>query len=298
WGRVVASPVLLKAGVTIELVSRDESIRQKAKTFDGTFEFGAVPAGMYGFRLSDHDGNVLLRWSRTLQGQHDHEIFHLPVDQEEAKWQDSVSVRQLGHKTPKEAMKAFQEAMKDLESGEQEKAVSNLEQAVLRDPQFAEAQTALATELLLTNHLEEGLLHARLAYESSPRVMRTAHTLAAGLITAKHYQEAENLVRSVINGQPHFSPYNPELNALLALSLIGQRQYTEEAFELVERAASSYPSSRLLVANTLVETGQTNLALEQVQKYLDTSASRCERADLENWIARSRARLGMLASLP
>ena len=77
-----------------------------------------------------------------------------------------------------------------------------------------------------------------------------------------------------------------EMNAVLAVSLIGQRRSFDEAFAHLKHASEKYPLARLQAASVLVEIGLPTVAVVQVKTYLRSCTHECERAALERWIAR------------
>ena len=63
------------------------------------------------------------------------------------------------------------------------------------------------------------------------------------------------------------------------------------ALLLLNDAAKNLPSMRLLAARALAETGRLDLAVNQVQEYLHTSAHDCERQSLQAWVASAQSHL-------
>ena len=279
YGRVIAPAPLLETGLKIELAGAKPIRRQVTNVVNGAFEFQAVPPGVYRFRVFDVSGKEILRGAEQLSGQGDEVIVRVPLREQEPSVANMISLRQLGRKIEANALKAFRAAEKAAASGEILKSIELFQNAARLDGHFAEAEGNLAVQQMLLGHEDEALLHAQAAYDLDSEVPAVGHTLAALLIHAKQYCEAETVLRRMLKSQ--HAP--AELTGWLAVSLIGQSRI-EEGFAYLKQAANEFPMVRLLAANTLVETGAVMLAVNQVREYMRSYASECERRRLERWI--------------
>lgn len=279
FGRVIAPVPLPETGFKIELVGPRTVPRQKTEVVNGAFEFKAVPPGVYQFRILDVSGKEVAKRAEQLSGKGDEIFVRVPLGEQDPSVANMVSLRQLGRKINENAVKAFLAGQKAVESGEILKSVEDFQNATSLDAHFAEAEGNLAVQYMLLGHEQEALLHARAAYELDPERPEIGHDLAVLLIQAKHYCEAETVLRRILKTQ-----HNAELIAWLAVSLIGQSR-VDEAFKYLKAAATEFPMARLLAANVLVETSAVTLAMNQVKEYMSDSASECERRQLEQWMA-------------
>jgi tetratricopeptide (TPR) repeat protein len=280
WGQVVSYDQPSVDGLEIELAGNGQGSRQKTHVVDGTFDFQPVPAGTYQFRLYDRSGHVMLRFTRSLNGSNDEVILRLPYALPETSSVSVVSLTELSHKIPANALDAFRAALRADDAGEVQKSLEYFQKAVDIDPLYAEAETNLAVIDSRMGRTEEALRHAQRAFEINPGWAETGHTLAVLLTLAKRYVQVEELARTMLANHQAI----PEMHAFLAVSLIGQRRSFNEAFEHLGIASQEFPMARLLAANVLVEIGLPTVAAVQVNGYLQTAARGCERATLEHWL--------------
>lgn len=281
WGQIAGAGSQVQDGLDIELVGREKSTKQivHAST-NGNFEFEAVPAGEYRFRVKNRSGAVILDQMQSLTGKDDF-VFLIIRDQTTALVaQDTVSLTALQHKTPGRALDAFREAQKAGAAGDIPKAIQRLQDALVIDPEFAEAQSDLAVRYAKMGQVEEGLRHAQIAFNLNPDLPQAGCNLAMFLVSLKQYKDAEIAARRMLNGQA----YLPELHGVLAISLIGQRKNLDEARDQLRQGAAAFPYLLVLAAQTFVEIGRADLAVDQVKAYLLTSAHDCERQKLQAWV--------------
>jgi tetratricopeptide (TPR) repeat protein len=283
WGQVVSYSHLSADGLEIELAGSSQTPRQRTHVADGVFDFQPVPPGKYQFKLFDRSGHVILRYTQLLRGSNDEVILRLPYDAPtDPSSTNVVSLAELNHQVPRKAHDAFRAGLKAVYTGDAQKSLEYFQKAVALDSQYVEAENNLA---VLDNGLgrrEEALQHAQRAYEISPGWAETGHTLAVLLLSSKRYVQAEELARAMLANQQAV----PEMHAVLAVSLIGQRRNLEEAFRHLRLASADYPEARLRAANALIEIGLPSAAAIQVNGYLRSGAHECERATLERWITK------------
>src|SRR4029077_15152056 len=105
----------------------------------------------------------------------------------------------------------------------------------------------------------------------NPGLPEAGCNLAMFLVTLKRYQDAEITARRMLNGRSYF----PELQGVLAISLIGQRKKLDEALDHLRQATAAFPYLMVLAANTFMEIGRPELAVDQVRAYLQPSAHDC-----------------------
>jgi tetratricopeptide (TPR) repeat protein len=281
WGQVVSSDRHAADGMEIELAGNKQAPRQRTHIVNGTFEFQPVPEGTYQFRLFDRSGQVIVRRTQSLDRSNNDVILRLPYDLTEPS-SNVISLAQLSHKAPRQALDAFHAGLKAVDAGELEKSVADFQKAISIDSQYAEAENNLAALYSEMGRIDEALPHAERAFEISPGWVETGHTLAMLLILTRRYEQSEALARAMLANQQAVS----EMHAVLAISLIGQRRSFEEAFGHLGLAIEGFPMARLLAANTLIEIGLPILAAVQVNDYVQFSAHECERAALERWAAK------------
>jgi tetratricopeptide (TPR) repeat protein len=162
-----------------------------------------------------------------------------------------------------------------------QKSIETFKKALTIDPRLIEAEINLAVQYSKNGQLEEAIAHAQRAFDIRGGDPDTAHVLAMLLLTGRRYVQIERIARMMLANQRAV----PEMQGLLAVSLIGQRRNFDEAFAHLELAVENFPIARWLIANTLIEAGFPKLAATQINNYLKVSTNECERASMENWIA-------------
>jgi tetratricopeptide (TPR) repeat protein len=282
WGQIVTPGRSLEEPTEIELLDGNHKLRQKTRAINGNFDFHAVPPGMYQFRLSDGSGHPIYKTANALKGDDDHVIIVVPQVRSVLSRAYIVSFVELGHKINSKARKEFDIAKQAYYDGKLQLSAEHLLKALEIDPQYMEARTTLSDAYAQMDRIEEALQQAKKAFEINPTFPESAYNYAILLMATNNYEMSETVTRSVIKNQNYIA----ELKAALAVSLISQGRNLTEALALLEEAGSEFPLSRLLAASAFVEVRQPAEARNQLKAYLN-SANKCERKQVEAWIAGS-----------
>lgn len=279
-GRIF-EPASAIRNVTVELIGREAQAKQKSKVVDGSFEFQAVRPGKYELRVVDRTGTILMKQTEQLKGTGDYVRIRLPLAP--LKSLNVVAVHQLLHETDRQPLKIFQKGVEALQLGDMAGAIGFFHKAVLLNPSFAAAHMNMIVPYLSLRQEDNALEHARAAYELDPKSFQTGYNLAATLIVVHHFAEAESVVRSLsVNDLT-----SCKREMLLALSLFGQGDRTEEALQHLKRASVEFPAARLMAIDLLAGIGQIATAESQAREYMESAASDCERMVLQKWINES-----------
>ena len=281
WGVIVSSSRTVPESMKVELIRENETRPQTTRVVRGVFDFQSVTPGVYHFRVIDHDGKVVLWRTESLKGKDDYVIMYLPYWISEPSRKNIVSLAELKHKIPREARKAFRDAVTAEEAGELHKSIEAFKKALTIDPRLIEAEINLAVQYSKNGQPEEAIAHAQKAFDLRGGDPDAAHALTMLLLADRRYVQIERIARMMLANQLAV----PEMQGLLAISLIGQRRNFDEAFAHLELAVENFPIARWLIANTLIEAGFPKLAATQINNYLKSSTNECERASLENWVA-------------
>ena len=288
WGQVAGSPRLPQDGLSVELVGQSRVAKQRVPvSSSGNFDLRSVPAGGYQFRIIDSSGAIIHEQTEVLDGKPGFVLLHIRDPRSDLSATNTVSFAALQHKTPSRAWDAFRAAQKAFAAGDPPRCILHLQEALSIDPNFAEAHNDLAARYAKMGQTEEALRHAETAFKLNSELPEAGCNLALLLVSLKKYPEAETVTRRLLSG-PHCLP---ELQGVLAISLIGQRRNMDEALEHLRQAATQLPFITLLAAHTLVESGRPDLAVIQVREYLQSSAHECERRELEAWVASAQSQL-------
>ena len=280
WGVIVSSNRSGGEDLKIELVREGEARPQSTRVIQGTFDFQSIRPGVYHFRAIDRSGKVVVWKTQLLKGIDDHVVIYIPYAISEPSLKNIVSRVELNHKIPRQAQNAFRTALKAEELGKLPESIEAFKKALTIDPRFVEAEINLAMQYSRSRQPEQAIIHAQRAFEirGDPDAART---LSMILLDTKQYAQLERVARLMLIKQQAVS----EMHGMLAISLIGQRGNLDEAFAHLELAAENFPIARWLIANALIEAGLPELAAVQINNYLKSSASQCERESMERWVA-------------
>ena len=288
WGQVAGDARRLQDGLDIELIGRDKAAKQRVHvSSSGNFDLQAVPAGAYQFRIIDRTGAVIYEKSELLGSKQNFVLLLIPDSRSEVSARNTVSFAALQHKAPGGAWDAYRAAQKAGRTGDIEKCIQRLNDALSIDPDFAEAHSDLAARYARLGRIDEALQHAQVAFSLNSALPEAGCNFALLLVSLKRYPEAEIVARRMLNG----SSYLPELHGVLAISLIGQQRNLDDALEHLRQAATEIPFITLLAARALAEIGKPSLAVNQVKVYLQSSAHECERQELEAWVSSVQSQL-------
>src|SRR5437667_1648474 len=78
WGQIVAPGGLPEDGAKIELTGKSTR-PQQAHLVNGNFDFHAVPAGWYQFKVFDRLGRLILKRSKLLTGKSEQVLLVYPL---------------------------------------------------------------------------------------------------------------------------------------------------------------------------------------------------------------------------
>ena len=153
-----------------------------------------------------------------------------------------MSVAQLKHKIPKEAMKSFKRGQDLADAGNNESAVQELEKAVALDPEFAEAHAALGVTYAHLTRFGEAEAELKRAIDLDPS-SPGYYNLGLVYFQTGNMQAAETSVRKALQ-LPHSEPTT---HLLLAFILMPDPTKREEAEKQLRYAARTIPQAGYLL---------------------------------------------------
>jgi tetratricopeptide (TPR) repeat protein len=153
---------------------------------------------------------------------------------------DTISVKQLGHRIPKEAAKGFHRAIKLSRAGEHEKAAAELELAVHRDPELASAENRLGVEYAYLRRWEEAEMAFRRSVDMEPASWMGHYNLALTLYGRGDLPGAEQSARRALL----FSGENPRIRLLLGELLVMREETRAEGITELRFAAHTMAVAR------------------------------------------------------
>lgn len=153
---------------------------------------------------------------------------------------ETISVKQLQHKIPKEAVKEFQRALQLSRAGEHEKAAAGLEAALRRDPEFASAENQLGVEYSYLERWEDAELAFRRVTDIEPASWMGHYNLALILYSRGDMPEAEQYTRRALA----LSNESPRIHLLLGELLVMRKETRAEGLTELRFAARTMSDAR------------------------------------------------------
>lgn len=129
-------------------------------------------------------------------------VLHLPDQKTNQPPSGSVSVHELQHPIPKQAIRAAEEAQRYSEAHDTAKAIVKLEQAIRKAPSFRVAHANLGAEYARAGRLSEAVGQFRVALEIGPPDVLLYSNLSLALLTLKQYREGEEFARKALALEP------------------------------------------------------------------------------------------------
>jgi Tfp pilus assembly protein PilF len=151
-----------------------------------------------------------------------------------------ISVAQLRHRVPKEAQKSFKRGKKFSGKGDHQNAARELENAVARDPEYADAHHQLGVEYAELGRAAEAEAELRRAIALDPYSWLAHHDLGVMLIRIGNFAEAGPSARRALE----LSPGNDEARFLVGWLLSMSADTRAEGRGYLEAAARTLPRAK------------------------------------------------------
>jgi tetratricopeptide (TPR) repeat protein len=249
---------------------------------NGDFRFFNVTSGMYTVRvvpaLSDQP---LLEEYRDINVTSSPLLLRLPEPSEVKPVSGTISVSQLRHPIPKQALRAFAEARKYSEAKDGPRAIEKLELAIRLAPLYREAHGNLGVEYMRADRYREAAVQFQRALEVGPPDSIIYINLACAHFLMRDYARGEEAARKALS----LDPKSTKAHYLLGTVLAMQPGKELEALEHLQAAYHDTPKARLLAAQVRVRMGDTKRARQDLTDYLSSGVQE-NRAKVEMWLAR------------
>ena len=157
----------------------------------------------------------------------------------------SVSVRQLQHKPPKNAQQSVARGAKLSQAGDHRGAAEELEKAIGRDPQFANAHDRLGVEYAQLGRYSEAEAEVRRSLALDPASWIGHYDLGVLLFQAGDYPGAEQSARRALE----LAKSNAQIHLFLGLLLARRVETRADAVEHLQYAARTMPQANELLKN-------------------------------------------------
>lgn len=287
-----------EAGQTIvTLVSQGGVPRQTYTTEQGRFEFQEIPEGEYVLsaksltdpKLSadgvEADTALTATGSLTVNL-----VLRRDVSARNApKKAEAVSVAEVEQKVPKQAQRAFKEALKHREEGRPDKAVEGLTRAVEIFPEYFQALAERGDLRVVGGRLAEASEDFARALKVNPRYGPALRGAGYCKLERREFEEAARLLEQATTAQPL------DANAYLLLGIAYLELDRRELAEGALVKALSFDTRRELRAhihlgNLYARAGRYREAADELRKYLAANPADPDAAALTEVEARWRAR--------
>jgi Flp pilus assembly protein TadD len=235
---------------------------------DGSFEFRSADPGVHELTVTGPDGRVLYDEPVNIGGAGDRLSIRLPETPKASRAsQGTVSIRQLQHNVPAQAQKALSKGRSAAAKGKTEEAMDEFREAVRIDPEFADAYNDLGALHASRGDLAAAVDEFRKAIDLVPDHRLALSNLCIVLGRMQRFDEAKPVARSALR----IDPANATVHFILAISLIGGSEGSEEALDHLQRAAPEIPMAHVFAAQLLITNGRRDEARRHLEEYLRTS---------------------------
>jgi Flp pilus assembly protein TadD len=265
-GELSGGPV---GALTVELTPTGSGSTQRAMVSgDGTFEVPSLESGFYELRVVNSGGAVLHTEIVNVAGPRQVLSIRIPEPSASASAagsaQGPVSVRQLMHKAPPQAQKAFEKGQQAENKGNHQQAAEFFQQAVSIDPEYADAYNELGAVQARQNYFPQAIQSLQKAIDLVPDHPMAIANMSIVLAKAGRYEEATVAARRALR----FNPASSSVRYILATCLMQVKGESDEVLDNLERSAPEIPFAHMLAAEILAHRGKREEAARHVEEYL------------------------------
>jgi tetratricopeptide (TPR) repeat protein len=268
-GEIVSSATLT-GGLTVELSGDGTGLTETASVnSDNTFEFHSATVGTHELRVLAANGQLLHEEYVSISGPNQALSIRLPEQNSADRSKEStISLRQLSHKVPAAAQKAYRKGEQAAAKGRLEEARAAFQQAVAIDPEFVDAFNELGATEAGLHDLPDAAEAFQKAIDLVPEHRLALPNLCIVLAQMKRFHEAAEVARRALKVVPGAG----RIHYILAVSLMSEHGNVDEIILHFERAAADVPSAHVTVAELLAQRGRSSEAIRELEEYLQTAA--------------------------
>jgi superkiller protein 3 len=179
-------------------------------------------------------------------------------------------MRQLTHKVPKQAQKAFDRGEQFLAKDDQPAAAELFRQAVALDPEFSDAYNELGAADANMGKLPEAAEQFQKAIDLVPEHRLALPNLSIVLAKMKRYHEAGQVARRALQLVPGAGP---KMHYILAFGLLADHAEPQEAITNLKIASAEIPKAHIVAADVLEQCGRRAEAVQELEEYLRVQPS-------------------------
>ena len=237
----------------------------------GNFEFRNVPKGSYNIRVR-LEGFENVNYPVDVPGTPYVFIFlnvsaaHGPAA---LGGKRVVDVRQLTADIPKQALKEYEKAVRDIRDNNTPRAIERLEKSVKLAPDFYNAHLGLAQEFRKTDRLDAAEQELTRAFELNPREGTPLIQLGEIYLEKNNFKRAAEVLSQAIRVEP---------GSAVAHYALGRARYrlseyaeAEQAFTRAALLDKDFEAAEVMLLHAYVRQGKLSAALSGIDARLQNS---------------------------
>lgn len=264
----VASSSPVESGLSVELAGNGIPAQKALVNADNSFEIRAAAQGVYQLRVIAQNGQVIHEEYVSINPNQTLSIRLPERTASNNSHESSISLQQLRHKVPPDAQKAYQKGERLAAKGDLGQARVCFQEAVSRDPEFADAYNELGAAMAGLNDLPKAAEQFQKAIDLAPEHRRALPNLSIVLAKMDRYHEAGVVARRALRVVPE----DGHIHYILAASLMLEHGNIDEIVTHLERAAGDIPAAHVTAAELLSQNGRSQEAINQFKAYLLAAA--------------------------
>ena len=287
-GEISSDGAMLTSSLTVELSANGSSVSQTASVNpDGSFEFKSAAPGTYWLRVSAGAGSVIHEELVNVGGPGQTLSIRLKEQSSANRSSEpTVSLRQLTHKVPRPAQRAFDRGRQAVAKGDQNAAAESFRQAIAADPEFCDAYNELGASEVALGLLPDAAVQFQKAIDLEPDHRFALPNLSIVLAKMKRFHEAGIVARRALQVVPGAGG---KMHYILAFGLLADHAEPQEAITNLQLAAMEIPKAHIVAADVLSQCGRRTEAIRELEEYLRIQPKDdSERAQVEARLAELR----------
>ncbi|MBL8175091.1 MAG: tetratricopeptide repeat protein [Bryobacterales bacterium] len=164
---------------------------------------------------------------------------------------------------PPKAAAEFRKSQSAFDDGKIDKALQHLRNGIALDPGNTDAYNDLGVIYFNINQPERAIEAFSTMIEIEPDCFRAHVNLAYTLNAQQRYKEAERIARRGVE----LKKMDLKIRYMLGMALSAQRKNLDEAADNLSMAAEEFPEARLELSRMLVEKGEFDRAMQELQRF-------------------------------
>ncbi len=281
----------LAAVTRIILVSEDARRNPEYHFTDskGWFYFQGLSANVWYRVVVETDEKTYATTEVSFLGSQGSVSVHLrPLDQPKVQARPPiVSANRLRHQPPKEAVKAYEQALQAINQHQREQAKESLHRALALDPDYVNAYNDLAVIHMGEKNYAEAESLLRRALEADPKSVHALLNLGITLNHAQKYSDAVAPLREALRLEPGLVKAHQHLG----LALVETDQFAEAEQELTRATKSpegNEPLTHLYLGKLYARTGDFEKSVAEFNVYLQKAPNALNAAEVRALIDRMK----------